>query len=260
MGVSELFELIGESSYLMFELTWVKGIIWFFQQLGWTLFVVGMFVGIIEALMEYNGGRGNFKNCMINIIRAFFAANLFTITPIALYKFSVTLQGELGKAIIKLLNASDFSLIGYIPVIISIFTRTSGIVAIFVIILVAYPTIKVFMANLQRGGILLILICVGALYMFSLPRGYVDGFTGWCKQVIALAVTATLQTTILIAGLITCSTGLDGLIIGIGLMLVADSVPKIAGRYGLDISAKGNMASMVYTANTAVSLIGKFGK
>lgn len=46
--------------------------------------------------------------------------------------------------------------------------------------------IKVFFANLKRGGILLIQIAVGSLYMFSIPRGYTDGFTQWMKQVIGL--------------------------------------------------------------------------
>ena len=30
----------------------------------------------------------------------------------------------------------------------------------------------------------LIQIAVGSLYMFSVPRGYIVGFTQWCKQVI----------------------------------------------------------------------------
>ena len=37
--------------------------------------------------------------------------------------------------------------------------------------------------------------------MFSVPRGYIDGFTQWIKQVIGLCLTAFLQSTILVAGL-----------------------------------------------------------
>ena len=32
--------------------------------------------------------------------------------------------------------------------------------------------------------------------MFSIPRGYTDGFANWCKQVAATCLTAFLQTTI----------------------------------------------------------------
>ena len=50
----------------------------------------------------------------------------------------------------------------------------------------AYCVIKIFFANIKRGGILLIQMAVGALYMFSVPRGYQDGFNQWMKQIAAL--------------------------------------------------------------------------
>ena len=46
---------------------------------------------------------------------------------------------------------------------------TSPIMLLFCIIMMAYAVIKVFFANLKRGGILLIQIAVGSLYMFSIP-------------------------------------------------------------------------------------------
>ncbi len=61
-----------------------------------------------------------------------------------------------------------------------------------------YAVIKVFFANLKRGGILLIR-SLWKLYMFSVPRGYVDGFVQWCKQIIGLCLTTFLQATILTA-------------------------------------------------------------
>lgn len=76
-----------------------------------------------------------------------------------------------------------------------------AVVGIFCLFMMGYTIFKVFFANLKRGGILLIMIAVGSLYMFSVPRGYLDGFTGWCKQVIALCLTTFLQSAILIAGL-----------------------------------------------------------
>jgi len=45
--------------------------------------------------------------------------------------------------------------------------------------------IKLFFAYIKRGGILLTQIAVGTLYMFSIPRGYADGFNQWVKQVVA---------------------------------------------------------------------------
>ncbi|MDR2903609.1 MAG: DUF6045 family protein, partial [Clostridiales bacterium] len=98
---------------------------------------------------------------------------------------------------------------------------------------------------------LLTMMAVGSLYMFSVPRGYMDGFTSWCKQVIALCLTAFLQTIILVAGLVTYNANM---ILGIGLMLSATEVPRIAGTFGLDTSMKTNFMSAAYSAQAAVNL------
>mgnify|MGYP003295953269 FL=1 len=129
-------------------------------------------------------------------------------------------------------------------------TVTSPIMFLFAIILMAYAVIKVFFANLKRGGILLIQIAVGSLYMFSIPRGFGDGFIQWMKQVIGLCLTAFLQSTILIAGLMVFK---DHALLGLGLMLSAGEVPRIAGSFGLDTTTRANIMSAVYTAQAAVN-------
>ena len=122
---------------------------------------------------------------------------------------------------------------------------------LFCVILMAYAVIKVFFSNLKRGGILLIQIAVGSLYMFSIPRGYIDGFTQWMKQVIGLCLTAFLQATILVAGLMVFR---DKALLGLGLMLSAGEVPRIAGAFGLDTTTRANLMSAVYTAQSAVNI------
>ena len=128
---------------------------------------------------------------------------------------------------------------------------TSPIMMIFILILMGYSVIKIFFANLKRGGILLIQIAVGSLYMFSVPRGYIDGFVSWSKQVIGLCLTAFLQATVLIAGLMVVK---DHALLGLGLMLAAGEIPRIAGQFGLDTSTKANLMSTVYAAQTAVNM------
>lgn len=128
---------------------------------------------------------------------------------------------------------------------------TSPIMMIFILILMGYAVIKVFFANLKRGGILLIHIAVGSLYMFSVPRGYIDGFVSWSKQVIGLCLTAFLQATVLIAGLMVVK---DNALLGLGLMLAAGEIPRIAGQFGLDTSTKANLMSTMYAAQTAVNM------
>ena len=63
-------------------------------------------------------------------------------------------------------------------------------------------------------------IAVGSLYMFSVPRGYMDGFVQWCKLIIGLCLTAFLQATIITARLLVLK---DHELLGLGLMLSARS-------------------------------------
>ena len=192
------------------------------------------------------------------------AVSLFTVVPVRLYELSVTMQaqltagitgygtsiGEVATEILETISSagslSDLaggSYYGFASI-------TSPIMLVFCIILMAYAVIKVFFANLKRGGILLIQIAVGSLYMFSVPRGYTDGFVQWCKQIIGLCLTAFLQSTILIAGLMVFK---DSALLGLGLMLSAGEIPRIAGTFGLDTTTRANIMSAVYTAQAAVN-------
>ncbi len=115
----------------------------------------------------------------------------------------------------------------------------------------AYCVVKIFFQNIKRGGILLIQMAVGSLYMFSVPRGYTDGFVQWMKQVAAICLTAFLQTSILYLGLLTFP---DNMLLGMGILLSANEVPRIAQQFGLDSSVKVNMMSVVHATTTAVNL------
>jgi len=126
-----------------------------------------------------------------------------------------------------------------------------GLFNILAMIAFTYCVIKIFFANIKRGGILLIQMAVGSLYMFSLPRGYQDGFNQWVKQVIAICLTAFMQTTLLYLGLLIFP---KNMLLGLGVMLSANEVPRIAEQFGLDSSVKVNMMSVVHATTTAVNL------
>ena len=70
------------------------------------------------------------------------------------------------------------------------------------------------------------------------------------KQVIGMCLTAFLQATILVAGLMVFRTHA---LLGLGLMLSAGEVPRVAGAFGLDTTTKANIMSAVYTAQAAVN-------
>ena len=262
--LGNFFGEMGSMGAELFQMSWVQSIVLFFSYLAWALYVTGLVVSCFECGVEYSTGRGNVREVFLNGLKGFLAVNLFTVVPVRLYELSVSLQSELTRgltghgssigdvaqtvledysAIEKLSEITEGSLPGFGMI-------SSALMVIFCLILMAYAVIKVFFANLKRGGILLIQIAVGSLYMFSIPRGYLDGFTQWCKQVIGLCLTAFLQATILVAGLLVVRE--QGLL-GLGLMLSAGEIPRVAGAFGMETSTKANMMSAVYTAQAAVN-------
>ena len=262
--LGDFFGQMGSMGVELFDLEWVQAVILFFSRLAWALFAVSLVVRAFECGIEYASGRANLQQTALDIIKGFFAVSLFTTVPVRLYALSVSLQGtfavgltgsdttigEVGQQIITDLSEID-SLADMIDnSYFGLGVITSPIMILFCVILMAYAVIKVFFANLKRGGILLIQIAVGSLYMFSIPRGYIDGFVQWIKQVIGLCLTALLQSTILVAGLMVFK---DHALLGLGLMLSAGEVPRIAGTFGLDTTTRANIISAVYTAQAAIN-------
>lgn len=262
--LGNFFAEMGNMGVELFEMSWVQSIVLFFSYLAWALYGTGLVVACFECGIEYSSGRGNIRETALNAIKGFMAVSLFTVVPVRLYELSVTLQGQLTagitgygasigdvasdimqefSAVESLTDLSSGPFLGFGSI-------TSGLMILFCIILMAYAIIKVFFANLKRGGILLIQIAVGSLYMFSVPRGYTDGFIQWCKQIIGLCLTAFLQATILVAGLMVFK---DHALLGLGLMLSAGEIPRIAGTFGLDTTTRANIMSAVYTAQAAVN-------
>ena len=262
--LGNFFAEMGNMGVELFEMSWVQSIVLFFSYLAWALYGTGLVVACFECGIEYSSGRGNIRETALNAIKGFMAVSLFTVVPIRLYELSVTLQGQLtagitgyGASIGDVASdiMQEFSAVESLTDLTSgpflgFGSITSGFMILFCIILMAYAIIKVFFANLKRGGILLIQIAVGSLYMFSVPRGYTDGFIQWCKQIIGLCLTAFLQATILIAGLMVFK---DHALLGLGLMLSAGEIPRIAGTFGLDTTTRANIMSAVYTAQAAVN-------
>ena len=262
--LGNFFAEMGSMGAELFQMSWVQSIVLFFSHLAWALYGTGLVVACFECGIQASSGKADIKGTALNAIKGFMAAGLFNVVPLRLYELAISLQGSLtreitgyGQPIGEVANeilehfasvekVSDLVGTGYS----GFGTITSAVMVIFCIILMAYAVIKVYFANLKRGGILLIQIAVGSLYMFSVPRGYIDGFTQWCKQVVGLCLTAFLQATILVAGLMVFR---DRALLGLGLMLSAGEIPRIAGAFGMDTSTRANLMSAVYTAQAAVN-------
>jgi hypothetical protein len=247
------FSAMGNMGAELFGIEGVQSVVLFFRYLGWALFVVGLVAAVFETGVETQSGRGNFRDAGLNAIKGLMAASLFSVLPVELYKLSISLQGSLiagitgygdisglAQGVLDGVDGFSFGFLTYNPV-----------TMLFLVILMGYAVIKVFFGNLKRGGILLIQIAVGSLYMFSVPRGYMDGFIQWMKQVIGLCLTAFLQAVMLTVGLLSVP---HHPLLGLGMMLSAGEAPRVAGAFGLETGTRANIMGAVYTAQAALGL------
>ena len=247
----EFFGMINNMGAELFDFVWVKAIVLFFNYLAWAMFTVGLILAVFETAIAYQNGQGNISNTFMNILKGFMATSLVTTLPIALFKFAISMQVSLSLGLTKITN--EVASIGEMALTsLSLIDKMSVslVFGIFLLIALGYSVIKVFFNNLKRGGILLTQIAVGSLYMISVPRGYIDGFTGWSKQIIALSLTTFLQSVFLIAGLMVFR---ESFLLGIGLMMSANEIPRIADQFGLDTSTRGNMMSTIYATQSILS-------
>ena len=256
-AVADFFTMMGNMGADIFDLAWVQAAINLFTMFGWALFAAGTAVAVFDAAIEYQSGRANIKTTAINVLKGFFACSLIGVVPVELYKFCISLQNTFSKDLSSVFAGQQgVDLAGQSTnVLEGTFALSNqvqcGLFNILCMIAFAYCVVKIFFANVKRGGILLIQMAVGALYMFSVPRGYQDGFNQWMKQIAAICLTAFMQTTLLFLGLLTFP---GNMLLGMGVMLSANEVPRIAQQFGLDSSVRVNMMNVVHATTTAVNL------
>lgn len=257
-GLSEFLTNMNEMGAEIFDLDWCKLLLQLFSVFGGAMFVVGLFVsffdlGIANASLQ---GKGDPIETFKNGVKGFVASLLFVNIPVELYRFCISLQNSVSKGILTLAGKDTTLRIGEYAQDVLMWWRAgvnaSHIFFLVLLIAFAYCIVKVFFANLKRGGILLALLAVGSIHMLSVPRGYTDGFTAWCKQIIGLCVTAFLQTTLLFAGLITFA---EHPLLGTGVMLSATEVPRVLEKFGLETSTKFNPMQGLYGASMAMSVV-----
>ncbi len=253
-AIADLFEFINETTSDIFAMSWVQAFVGLFQSLAWMLFVCGLVVAVFDTAISYESGQANIKNTCLNVLKGFMAASLVTVVPQRLYSFCVATQGTFAHDLLGNFIGSTTETVADsgLKVIVALASDVS-LFSLFFIILFGYCTVKVIFANIKRGGIMLCQIAVGSLYLFGVPRGYTDGFYGWCKQVIATCLTAFLQTTILYLGLLSFT---QHPLLAVGICLSATEVPRIAQMFGLDTSVRVNMMSVSHTVSMGAKAVG----
>ena len=257
-AVADFFTFITLMGAEIFELSWVKAVIQLFTYFGWALFIAGTVVAIFDVAIEYQSGRANIKNTSLSILKGFFACSLLGVVPVELYKLCISLQNTFSHDLARILGVTARKDIGTLCAdILKNFFKMGAemnLLTLLLLIAFAYCVVKVFFQNIKRGGVLLVQISVGSLYMFSVPRGYMEGFVQWVKHIAGLCLTSFMQTTMLYLGLLTFPTSM---LLGIGIMLAAGEVPKVAEQFGMDSALRiQDLTSVVY-ATSSITNVGK---
>ena len=234
----DFFSMINMMGAELFELEWIQAILLFFQYFAWALYTVGIIVAVFDMAIEMQRGKGGFQDIGMNILKGFFAVRLFTVVPVELYIFCINLSDQLIAAVAGMSSSpGKLGVVAGMVMTNFVMPGTNVVVGIVFVILIGYAVLKVFFANLKRGGILLVLMATG--------------FLSWCRQVAALCLTAFLQTLVLVAGLVTYNANM---LLGIGLMLSSTEVPRIAQNFGLDTSTRFNIMSTLYSTQSVVNM------
>lgn len=176
---------------LIFDLEPVKLIINGFYKVGLALWGMGIVVAVFDIAIQYGHGRGTPQDLMLNYVRSYLAALLFTVLPIPFYKLMLTAGWKIGGA---MTTGGDPFADGFAEAWTRLDTMHMGLMLSFIFGLVfLIVAILNYFSFIKRSFYLFFLVCVGCLYMASIPRGYTDGFTSWCKQVIGLCFGSFLQ-------------------------------------------------------------------
>lgn len=244
----------------LFENSMVTNFLFFIESFAGLLLVSGIAFAVFDfAVSVGEGERVSPINLLLNLFKGLLASLLITTLPVSLLIFTNHICNLICQAFtndsainfIVQFNSSDSS---------ANFFSGWGF-AIFMII-AFICVIKVFLANIKRGGILIIQMFVGALHLFSIPRGYLDSFSGWCKQVIGICATSFISNILIVLGAVVYCTqdGADvwDLILAAGVMLAAAEAPRILQQFGLDTSVKANVSQAIFATSGITSIIRSF--
>lgn len=172
-AVADFFTMMGNMGAEIFDLSWVQSTIRLFTLFGWSLFVAGTVVAIFDVAIEYQNGRANIKTTSINILKGFFACSLIGVVPVELYKFCISLQNTFAHDLTSIVaGGQNLDLAGQSTSVLegsfAVSTQvTFGLLNLLCLIAFAYCVIKIFFQNIKRGGILLVQMAVGSLYICS---------------------------------------------------------------------------------------------
>ena len=251
------------SALQLFSHPFVTNIINAFHMLGCVLFSAGFIIALLEYIIEASNGQGDWTKLVFNTTKGVVFTSCFAGLPYSFFMFtnqanismSYSLTGGLYDAMIN--SGGDFT--ESYNLIMRAWqgsVNQSGIIVVIVAeLLILIFDIKILLDNVSRAGVLFALIIFGSLNAFSIPRGHTDATVGWCKQVIGLCLTNTVENILMITGFYIFSTGtsFQVYLCGVGAMFAATLVPKIAQQFSIDASVKDTVSRMAFMGGMALN-------
>ena len=257
--ITDLFNYNNNFTTSIFSNSMVNSLLWFISSLGIMFYIMGIAFAIFEFGVNSQEGRGNsVPDLFLNIIKGLLASCCITTLPVLLLKFTNDICNMICKAFT--INATIKFVYNFNSGDTTNFFSGFGWPIFFIIMFIC--VLRVFLANIKRGGILVTLMFIGSIHMFSVPRGYMDSFSSWCKQVIGICITSFMSNILIVLGAVVYSTnaGADfgDLILAAGIMLAAAEVPRIAQQFGLDTSMRTNATQAIFAASGVTSIVRSF--
>lgn len=148
----DFFSMINMMGAELFELEWIQAILLFFQYFAWALYTVGIIVAVFDMAIEMQRGKGGFHDIGMNILKGFFAVSLFTVVPVELYIFCISLSDQLVTEIAGMSSSpGKLGVVAGMVMANFVMPGANVVVGIVFVILIGYAVIKVFFAVRPYG-------------------------------------------------------------------------------------------------------------
>ena len=246
-AVGEMFSDINNLGIEIFDLSWVQAMVRLFTLLGWTLFVVGVVVAVFDLGIECQTGRANIKGTALNVLKGFFAASLVGVLPVQLYKLCCSLQGVFTGDLAGIFAAEQTSSIGeFAANVLSVafgaedHLHPAGLFLLRHQDLFCQHQARRYPAGTDLGGKSVYVLRTQRVHGRLLPVVQADH----CHLPDSIYADNP-------AGLLTFG---EHMLLGLGIMLAANEVPRIAQQFGLDSSVRVNVSSVIHSTSSAVNL------
>ena len=238
-GAGKVLEYMSNVSINLFDNEIVNSVLKLMEYIGWILLAIGILFAIVNLYIAYLESESiNIHLLILNMFKGIIAILFLKAGAIRIFELSITINKMIAEITTKpnyqqsldslssTLDKAEFGILWFLVIL--------------VIVLVS--TLVCLVQILKRGGMYIAHIMVGYLYIFSIPSGNTEGFTSWCKQTVAIALTNVLQTALLFMGLALMASDISKIFLGIGVIMAASKVEEIAGKYGMSTGSTGSMA------------------